>query len=213
MVGGVAEMLRIVLESAPTTLSVKLQSDNCPRLEETSERELLFGSEEHRMVTTSTVADVLAPKHGHLPGRARRARAPGGRNHRRGAVHPPAASHAACPGKLIARREDRRALRLRRRRSGRMVDYRRARASSGRGHRGPGPRGLAPGATAGVSRDRLRDARAGLGMRGALRLDTPARLARKSARSMPGKESGTCGSSTRRTAPSRRSSSARASGC
>ena len=54
-----------------------------------------------------------------------------------------------------------------------------------RGDRRPRPRRLAPRADAGVSRHRVLHARSGLGMRGALRLDAPARSAPQAPHRVP----------------------------
>ena len=95
----------------------------------------------------------------------------------------------------------------------RMADPRRAGAAPRRGHPGPGPRGLAPGADAGAPRDRVLHARTGLDMRSPLRINTQTRPAAQAPDLRPAKGSPTCGSSTRWTAPSRPSSCTTGSGC
>ena len=66
-----------------------------------------------------------------------------------------------------------------------MVDPRRAGVPSRRRRSGAGPRGLAPRTHAGAARHRVFHPRAGLGVRGALELDSQGRPAREASRLRP----------------------------
>ena len=91
------------------------------------------------------------PAKGYLPGRARRARAPGRRNHRRHALHPPAAGPTAYDRSVTPRRRAHLAVWQGSRRPGRVVDPRRAGAPPWRRHPRAGSRGVASGADGGTS--------------------------------------------------------------
>ena len=112
-----------------------------------------------------------------LPGRAECAGAHGRRGDRRRAAHAAPAGPTPRLGKLWTGSADRSAVRLRRRRPGRPVDRRRTRTAPGRGHPRARPGRLAPGADAGLSRNRPVRNRARLGMRGALPRNPQARPA------------------------------------
>ena len=90
------------------------------------------------------------------------------------AAHPPPPGTATHIGELYARQRTGASVPQGAGRPRRMVDPRRAGAAPRRGHPGPGPRGVAPGADGGVARHGVPHPRAGLGVRGALRLDAQA---------------------------------------
>ena len=82
--------------------------------------------ERHRLRDPTRPVRRRSPRH--VSGHARRPGAPGGRGRRRDAVHPPPAGRAACAGELGAGARPLKPLPVRSRRSGRVVDHRRAAA-------------------------------------------------------------------------------------